>query len=184
MSSEPAENFSFFQSPLVRWSHWEGQVCTPGVQIYFIFYRHQPCTLKVNFTFVFFPPLQCDLRIFHSTIYLSIFILTSFTRIFSLEIPLGFFLFFFFTLESLKGSHCISQSGCSWWYWQLCCIRELLPNWTTKSAFFPRFCWSFKESVVCAIKFNSWWPQTCKLWGQWIWQLTGLTGKGCAWSMF
>lgn len=95
----------------------------------------------------------------------------------------GFF-WFFFTLESLKGSHCISQSGCSWWYWQLCCIRELLPNWTTKSAFFPRFCWRFKESVVCAIKFNSWWPQTCKLWGQWIWQLTGLTGKGCAWSMF
>lgn len=188
MSSELAGNFSFFLSSLVRSTDWKGRcvylVCR---LISFFTDTHQmqnlSGTLKVNFT----PPLFSFLV--HNLIWgylipmcLGIFILISFTRTLSLEIPLWFS---FFPLEN-----CIYQSGCSWWYWQLCCINDLLLNWISRlqqqnlNCFFPRFDWSFKESVVCAIKWNWWRPQTWNLWDGWSCQLTGLTGKICAWSVF
>lgn len=130
MSSELAGNLSFFLSSLVRSTDWKGRcvylVCR---LISFFTDTHQmqnlSGTLKVNFT----PPLFSFLL--HNLIWgylipmcLGIFILISFTRTFSLEIPLWFS---FFPLEN-----CIYQSGCSWWYWQLCCINDLLLNWISR----------------------------------------------------
>lgn len=81
MNFERAGNFSFFLSPLVRSTYWEGQVCIPGVQIYFVFHRHLPNAEHPRYfegelhpTFVFFSPSQFDLRTSHGVFWAFLFL--------------------------------------------------------------------------------------------------------------
>lgn len=123
MSSEPAGNFSFFLSL------WSGEVigkgrCVPLVCRFISFFTDTSQVLWRWTSPLFSFLLHNVIWGYFIPQYIWAFLFLPALPEFSLW---SYLWFSFFDFRKLKGTHCIYQSGCSWWY----CIRELLPNWTS-----------------------------------------------------